>query len=842
MAVVKNLMVRAGADFSAITKQANKAKASMSGMQKSISDSCSRMNSAMSGLNKALGAIGVGLSAAALVSFGKSAKEAYDAQAEGETKLAQVMRNTTGASNAEIKSIKDLLSAQQALGVIGDEIQLAGAQELATYVSETKTLKTLIPVMNDMVAQQYGLSASGENASSVATMLGKVLSGQTSGLSRYGYYFDAAQENILKFGTEAQRAATLAEVVEQSVGGMNAALAATPSGRLKQVSNALGDIKEQFGAAVTTGLTAFLPLLNGVADVLADVATLANKVAQSIANVFGGKAVTAAPIVSYTGAAADTMGDLENATKAAGKAAEELSTAGFDTLQKLSFPSTSGGAGDSATPSAAGGGGAITEALGGADEAGESIGILERALERIKKAFSDRDWTSLGKEAGGVFNNLFESVNWPEIGNKLGTGLDGLAKTVYSFAETLDIKGLGSKVAETFNATIGQIDFSVWGALAVRKITMGLDFLLGAFETLDWGLIGKSIGDFLRGAFDEASNWLQSQDWHQIGTDIWKKFKDLIEGIDFPSLADSFFTFLGSAFGASAALLDSSLQEVIDHIKKYFEERTEEMGGNVVMGIIYGMLNAWKDILEWIGEHICKPFVDGFRKAFGIHSPSKVMEEQGGFIIEGVKAGISAKVESVIQKFTDLRERIKGVFSHISDWFRDTFSDAWQKVKDVFSSGGAVFTGITDGMLTSFKAVVNKLIDGINNVIAVPFNGINTSLQKIRNVSILGLTPFTGINTISVPKLPRLADGALLPPNREFAAILGDQTSGMNIEAPERLLRQVYREESNNDKIIDLLEEILTAARARRKVYVDDTALGRASRRFNEREDRAIGR
>ena len=83
--------------------------------------------------------------------------DANKAQQEAEAKLAQVMRNTMGARADEIEGIKELASAQQKLGVIGDEVQLAGAQELGTYLGKADSLKKLMPVMNDMLAQQYGL-------------------------------------------------------------------------------------------------------------------------------------------------------------------------------------------------------------------------------------------------------------------------------------------------------------------------------------------------------------------------------------------------------------------------------------------------------------------------------------------------------------------------------------------------------------------------------------------------------------------------------------------------------------------------------------------------------------
>lgn len=199
-----------------------------------------------------------------IASAAREYKAANLRQVEAETRLAQVMRNTIGASDEEIQSIKDLASAQQKLGIIGDEVQLAGAQELGTYVAKKDTLAKLIPAMNDMIAQQYGFNATQESAVNIATMMGKVMEGQVGALSRYGYSFTEAQEQILKFGTEEQKAATLAEVVRQAVGGVNEALAATPEGKMKQVSNAMGDIKERIGNIIVRIESALMPVMEKV--------------------------------------------------------------------------------------------------------------------------------------------------------------------------------------------------------------------------------------------------------------------------------------------------------------------------------------------------------------------------------------------------------------------------------------------------------------------------------------------------------------------------------------------------------------------------------------------------
>lgn len=198
--------------------------------------------------------------------------QAYAAQEAAESRLANNMRNTMAAREEDIQSIKDLCAAQQQLGVIGDEVQLAGAQELATYLTKKESLEKLIPVMNDMLAQQYGLNATQEQGQVIAMMLGKVMDGQVGALSRYGYKFNEAQEQILRFGTEQQRVAVLAEVVTSAVGGSNEALRQTPSGQIKAAADRFADLKEAVGQMVAP--------LAGVLQQIGQVAYSVNAIAQ----------------------------------------------------------------------------------------------------------------------------------------------------------------------------------------------------------------------------------------------------------------------------------------------------------------------------------------------------------------------------------------------------------------------------------------------------------------------------------------------------------------------------------------------------------------------------------
>lgn len=207
----------------------------------------------------------------------------------------------------------------------------------------------------------------------------------------------------------------------------------------------------------------------------------------------------------------------------------------------------------------------------------------------------------------------------------------------------------------------------------------------------------------------------------------------------------------------------------------------------------------WTSIKDWISKTISS--IDA---AFEQH-------------LANVEAGAAAAVDWVIEKWTAVKDwfsglwekvasgavaawnGIKSAFKSVPEWFQSKFRDAWQKVKDVFSTGGRIWSGIKEGIESTFHTVVNAIIRGMNTIIAVPFNKINSMLNTIRNAHFLGISPFQnmwGVNPLPVPQIPMLARGAVIPANRQFLAVLGDQRNGNNLEAPESLLRQIVREEA----------------------------------------------
>nr|DAJ97549.1 MAG TPA: minor tail protein [Caudoviricetes sp.] len=218
-----------------------------------------------------------------------------------------------------------------------------------------------------------------------------------------------------------------------------------------------------------------------------------------------------------------------------------------------------------------------------------------------------------------------------------------------------------------------------------------------------------------------------------------------------------------------------------------------------IAAVVVWIVAKWTSIKEWISKTISS--IDAAFEQF----------------LANVEEGVAAAVDWVIEKWTAVKDwfsglwekvssgavaawdGIKSAFKSVPEWFQSKFRDAWQKVKDVFSTGGRIWSGIKEGIESTFHTVVNAIIRGMNTIIAVPFNRINSMLNTIRNAHFLGISPFQnmwGVNPLPVPQIPMLARGAVIPANRQFLAVLGDQRNGNNLEAPESLLRQIVREEA----------------------------------------------
>lgn len=178
-------------------------------------------------------------------------------------------------------------------------------------------------------------------------------------------------------------------------------------------------------------------------------------------------------------------------------------------------------------------------------------------------------------------------------------------------------------------------------------------------------------------------------------------------------------------------------------------ENIKEIAGKVIDSVVGFFKNLWKDIKD--GWGIIKKGIASIPAWFN------------NTIVQPVARFFSGMWDNVTSGAKKAWEGIKSAFGAVGSWFHDTFSKAWQKVKDVFSTGGKVFDGIKEGITNAFKTVVNAIIKGINKVISIPFTAINGVLGKIKNVKIGGFQPFKAlIGEISTPQIPLLEKGGIL--------------------------------------------------------------------------------
>ncbi len=249
-------------------------------------------------------------------------------------------------------------------------------------------------------------------------------------------------------------------------------------------------------------------------------------------------------------------------------------------------------------------------------------------------------------------------------------------------------------------------------------------------------------------------------------------------------------TAVTSAFGAAVAFLTSPIGLVLIAVAALIAivvllvKNWDEVKAAGAAAWEY-IQNAWKVAGEWFRTKIITPIANFFKALWqGIKDAGKAAWD---FIVttwqnagEWVKKTIT---DPVAAYFTNLWNSIKSVWQTASTWFS---SQVMEPIKEVFKSGINFLIGIAEGFVNAFIGGINYIISGLNKLsFSVPswVPGIGGQSWGIN------------ISPVQQVKIPRLATGAVIPPNSEFLAILGDQKSGRNLEAPESLIRQILREE-----------------------------------------------
>ncbi len=276
--------------------------------------------------------------------------------------------------------------------------------------------------------------------------------------------------------------------------------------------------------------------------------------------------------------------------------------------------------------------------------------------------------------------------------------------------------------------------------------------------------------------------------------------------------------------------------------------------GVIITGCWEIIQTAWSLAAQWFDTNIIQPVAGFF---IGLWTSISTWAIDAWNAIAEVFIGIGSWIDSnIIQPVSEFFsglwdgflsaaeaawEGVKSVFNTVAEFFGNVFSDAWEGVVKVFSAAGEIFTDIKEGILTAFKSIVNGLITGINSAIAIPFNGINGAIDLIRNIKIFDITPFSGIKTINVPKIPLLAKGAVLPANKPFLAMVGDQRHGTNIEAPLTTIQEAVAMVLSEQlpALMAGFEAVVAEQRATRemigRIRIGDDVIANAAMRYNRK-------
>ena len=559
---------------------------------------------------------------------------------------------------------------------------------------------------------------------------------------------------------------------------------------LSALKSSLTQLKNGFAAAFAPILTVVVPILTKLIDYLSKALTYVGKLFAALS---GAKTFTKAKAVQE-----DYAASLGETGQAAEDAQRQL--AGFDDLNVLSDSSKSDSSAGEASPSEmfeevpiessiTDFVGRLKEAFVNGDYAGIGAAIGNGINTAIQKVNDFIKWDNVGgtitnfvKGVAEGFNSLVHTVNWKQIGDTFAQGFNTAINTLFLILTEFDWPGLAAGLADNLNGLVSGIDWSKLGTTLSTGIRTAIATLRSAITTFDWAALGKGvadglnsidwvgilsdlasgISDILKGALDLLIGFAENLDWSKLGSDLWNGLIGIITNIDWSGIIAKAFQLLGAALAGAVSLivgfaksLWESLKSAFESTKNYFATYIDEAGGNVIQGLLNGIWNGIKNIGTWIKENVFMPFINGFKNAFGIHSPSTVMAEMGGYLIEGLLQGIKNLWSNITSFFSNalasLKQTISNAWSAIQQgaqtaWqgISTTVSNAWNGIKSGVSSactavGNAVSTawsGIKSGASAAWSAVsstVSTAWSGIKSGVSSACTAIQTTASNAWN-------------------------------------------------------------------------------------------------------------
>ena len=330
---------------------------------------------------------------------------------------------------------------------------------------------------------------------------------------------------------------------------------------------------------------------------------------------------------------------------------------------------------------------------------------INTGYEFLNAFVHELHWDSIGKFIADSISGFFNGIDWNLIYDTFVTGAKGIGDVVNSFVNNLDWESISaslSNFANTFVDTIYtlivMIDWKELGAKFGKTVS-------DAWKGVDWSKAGETVGEAFKAFFDFISQTIENIDWYMVGQTV----KDFLVGIDWAGVAESFFEAIGAALGGLGAFLGGLIVDAVEKTKEYFRGKIEEMGGDIGGGILAGIVDGLADIGKWIKDHIFQPFIDGFKSAFGIASPSKVMEEMGTYIIEGLLNGINSLVDSVTQIWENMKETASRKWEEV----KQNLSDTWENIK---TSAGEKWASISEKISDKIGEAKDNVKDVVDRI------------------------------------------------------------------------------------------------------------------------------
>lgn len=331
-------------------------------------------------------------------------------------------------------------------------------------------------------------------------------------------------------------------------------------------------------------------------------------------------------------------------------------------------------------------------------------------------------WDSLGKAIGNGINGALGGLDWNLIQETVRNIATGITDTLNSFIQTTDWALVGQSFGNGINTILDFFHTAINNFDWMGAGTALADFVNNAVNTIDFVNLGQTISDGIKGVFDFGIAAIEGIDWWTIG----EKVRDGLAAIDWNGIADGFFELIGAAFGGLSAFFGGLLSDAVSGAQKYFQKKIEECGGNVVKGIFKGIKDAIVGIAEWIKDHIFTPFMKGFRAAFGIHSPSTVMAEQGGYIIDGLLKGVKDNISKFLNYIKEIPGKVLKAIGNIKNKVLQKGSDIVSGLKDGFTEKVSTFTSVLGTLPETIRNAIPNLFDVGSSIVQNFANGFSS--------------------------------------------------------------------------------------------------------------------